>query len=133
MERITTEKQTLAFFGALCGAMIAQVPELRMGASFGFWPAFMTLASIVAMVLFTNQIRRGLGKTFTVRTLFAVISVLASIALLMLPEMGAISSANGLSVNPSIPQSLLLKILIISYLIVWSVISYLDSEEPVSW
>ncbi|MDY6924842.1 MAG: hypothetical protein SWI22_12910 [Pseudomonadota bacterium] len=105
------------------------MPELQMGPSFGFWNAFATLASIVAMVLFTNHIRRGLGGVFTLKTIGSFIGVAAAIALLIYPEISAFASSNTPASSTPIPPSIILKSLIVIYLLSWSVISYLDQQE----
>lgn len=131
-EKISTEKTTLGFFGALCGVMLSQVPELRLGPGYSLWPAASCLTSILVLVVSMTYIRRGMNKTTSGWTLVSVAALITACVLLGWPEISMAFELGKGNIPDQYMQSASLKILVIGYLVIWTVFSYFDSGEPVS-
>lgn len=126
MEKLSTEKQTLGFFGALCGVMVSQLPELRLNEAFSFGGAAVTLAAIMALVLTVSFIRRGLDSVSGLWMVLSCLSFLAASVCFARNELTAIVNTGLPGLDGSDLQTLLLKSLLILYLVAWSTLSHLD-------
>ncbi len=126
MEKLTTEKQTLGFFGALCGVMISQLPELRLGAEFSFGSASLTLGAIMALVLTVSFIRRGLSEISNGWMIVCLIAFLLAALCLARSEVSEILISGITGLTPESMQTLLLKFLLMLYLVSWSALAHFD-------
>ncbi len=130
-ERLSTEKTTLGFFGAMCGVLVSQIPELRLGETYNLLQASGSLLAVVTLVTATTYIRRGLGKTSTEWVLFSVILFIGALVLLMIPEIYS-ALEGGIDAMPiERLRSASLKILLLVFLGIWSAFSFFDKGEPV--
>lgn len=126
MERLSTEKQTLGFFGALTGVMISQLPEFRLGENFTIISAGFSMIAIMALVLSTGFIRRGLGEVTNIWMIICVLGFFSAVIFLSRSELSYIYSHGIESASSVYKQSLSLKMLIVGYLVGWAALTHLD-------
>jgi uncharacterized protein YqgC (DUF456 family) len=128
MDRLTTEKQTLGFFGALCGVMVSQLPELRAELGLDLASALGAVGCITGLILSLTYIRRSIGQSFNVLVLLALMCFAFCGLALMWRELSQAAMSGVSSLTAMETSYLVLKVVIIVYMVSWSIMAYIDGE-----